>query len=205
MGYDMSMRKTPPPAPEHDIEQARELYEAANKALDQARQRGLFANDRDRFCVEIGKVDALWVRYLQIKHPEDFRLNNYGMSTYCNAMLELGMMHHSTTPKIDWDSMPMDYDTAEEEAAYYEISDRLTGQHGDNPAPTIPSHKFSGNDGWFITPAEIRAALDAWESFEAGTPNGFSADTLEVVQTDYWGKWIDYLRLAVDHDGFRVH
>ena len=203
MGYDMRMRKTPPPAPEHDIEQAREAAEAAMEAALKARREG--GHTSPNYLEKVRTANHLHSQLMALEYPGEFRLNTSGMSVYLGAMFELGMMHHSNAPKIDWDQLPHDYETREEEAAYYEVSDRLTGQHGDNRRPTIPSHKFSSNDGWFITPEEIRAALEAWESFEAGTPNGFSADTLEVVQTDYWGKWIDYLRLATDHDGFRVH
>lgn len=202
MGYDMSIRGKIPASPQHDIDQAQDAYDAASAALQARRASGEFNGNLDAHLEAMHPVDDLWSKLYRLKHPEDFRLNNYGMAKYCDAMLNLGMMHHSNTPKIDWHAMPIDYDTEEEEAAFYEISDRLTGQHGDNPAPTIPSHKFSTNDGWHVTEPEIRAALDAWDSrAERETTH----DTDDVTATDYWAEFIAWLRLAADNGGFRVY
>jgi len=207
MGYDMSIRGKVPAAPQHDIDQAKAGYDAAQKVFEGRRAAGEFAGNPDALFEALREPDRLWAKWYRLKNPENFSLNMYGMGAYADAMLDLGMAHESTNPvtSAGWESLPEDYETDEEEAAYYEASDKLTGQHGDSDNPTIPLHKFGSNDGWYVTPGEIRAALDAWENFEAGTPDGFSPKTLELVQTELWGEWIAYLELAAEHDGFRVY
>ncbi|MEV4190778.1 hypothetical protein [Streptomyces toxytricini] len=63
----------------------------------------------------------------------------------------------------------------------------------------IPHYKIGeGNDGWLVTPAEIRAALAAFEA----QPDAAKAGTM--AEEPRWDEWIDYLRRAAEHGGFRV-
>lgn len=205
MGYDMRIRGEVPAASEHDIEQAHDAYEAANAALKARRDAGEFEGNPDAFREAVQPVDELWSKWYQLKNPDYFRLNVWGMSRYAAAMLDLGMAHESRSG-IYWSDSP-DYPEDEDNetalAAYREAMDKLTGAHGE-PAddPTIPLHKFSSNDGWYVTPEEIRAALDAYDS---RCSEDLSEATLDLIETDYWGDWIAWLRLAAEHDGFRVN
>lgn len=74
----------------------------------------------------------------------------------------------------------------------------------------IPLHKFGSNDGWHVTPEEaffagntlktIRDAED--ERFNAILgANGFESDD----SRRYFDSWIDYLLLASERGGFKVH
>lgn len=204
MGYDMRIRGEVPAAPQHDIEQAKAAYDAATAALKKRVDAGEFKDDIDAHHNAYNESETLWSKWYRLKDPSYFRLNIGGMSRYAGAMLDLGMAHDSTSPVTgdDWGSLP-EWDGEDEgETAYNEAVDKLTGQHGTSEDPTIPLHKFGSNDGWLVTPDEIKAALDAWEH-RANT--GVSTETWSLIQTEYWGEWITWLELAAEHDGFRVH
>lgn len=203
MGYDMRIRGEVPAASEHDIEQARDAYDAAHAALQARRNAGEFNNSWDAFWEAMQPVDELWSKLYRLKSPEYFQLNIHGMGRYREAMADLGMAHWSDDPVTqgDWDNLP-EWETDEDEAAYREAADKLTAQHGASDNPTIPLHKLSSNDGWFVTPDEIRAALEVWDAHDL---DGLSTETHSVIETDYWGEFIAWLRLAAEHDGFRVH
>lgn len=74
----------------------------------------------------------------------------------------------------------------------------------------IPLHKFASNDGWLVTPEEaffagntlktIRDAEDERFGAVLGA-NGFESDD----NRRYFDRWIDYLLLASERGGFRVH
>ncbi|MGO1230651.1 hypothetical protein [Glutamicibacter arilaitensis] len=195
MGYDMRIRGTI----DTDEARARRAASAQREAFWQAHQAALSSPahaDHERLRAE---YEDHWGKVSAIPDPSYFRLNIGGMGLYMQTMLELGMAHASAAPKIEWPSYPDDEDDAEAMDAFWALKDERTGQHLTTD-PTIPSHKLYGtNDGWHVTPAEIRAALNAWDSRP-------SSETVnEITQTEYWGKWIDYLRLAADSGGFRVH
>ncbi|MFJ8430396.1 hypothetical protein ACIQ9P_03730 [Kitasatospora sp. NPDC094019] len=61
----------------------------------------------------------------------------------------------------------------------------------------IPRHKLATAEGWLITPAEITAALDAYQR----APFDDCAATGDRI--DDWQPWIDFLHLAGDHNGLR--
>jgi hypothetical protein len=102
-----------------------------------------------------------------------FRFNTRGMSYYRRCMDDLGMLSHE--PEGDTDAEPQ-------------------------PVLGIPRHKFSSNDGWLVTPAQIAAALDIYRSRTAEEV----AAVMEPKDRDIWGKWIDFLDYAKDRGGFRV-
>lgn len=205
MGYDMRIRGNVPAAPEHDIAQAKDAYEAARAAVTARHQAGEFKDNMEAFFEAELVPEQLWSAYYRLKDPGYFRLSNGGMGRYADAMAELGMAHESTSG-LDWSEAPEypeDDDNDEKMAAYTEAMDKYLGGHG-TPAdkPTIPLHKFSSNDGWFVTPEEIRAALAAWDAHDL---DGLDQDTHATIETDYWGEFIAWLRLAAEHDGFRVN
>lgn len=66
----------------------------------------------------------------------------------------------------------------------------------------IAAHKLGGNEGWTVTPGEIHAALAAYATSRATDPALLS----EVIEdADWWPGWIDYLKHAADHGGFRTY
>lgn len=61
--------------------------------------------------------------------------------------------------------------------------------------PGIPLFKLESNDPWLITPAEIRPALE--DIYRCGCP------WPEEDDTERWDQWVEFLRGALDHGGFR--
>jgi|GEM_PF-3543920 len=207
MGYDMSIKGE---LPEPDAEGLATLKEASDSAAAEAtRVRTELIRKGVTGFMKVPEYEAAEAAYeaafnawRAVKSPDYFRLNNNGMFRYLDAMLNLGMAHESRSPVTgdDWGTLP-DYDDGV--SAYYEALDKLTGQHpGDNP--TIPTFKFGSNDGWWVTPDECHAAVARWDEINIADVN-LAEETASIIATDYWGKWIDYLRLAAEHDGFRVH
>lgn len=66
----------------------------------------------------------------------------------------------------------------------------------------IAAHKLGGDEGWTVTPGEIHAALSSYETSRAMNP----ALLAEVIEdADWWPAWIDYLKHAARHGGFRAY
>lgn len=59
--------------------------------------------------------------------------------------------------------------------------------------PGIPLHKLCSNDGWWVTGAECRSALDIWERAGSPMPEEFRDD------------WIPFLQAAAKNGGFRTY
>ena len=59
--------------------------------------------------------------------------------------------------------------------------------------PGIPLHKLCSNDGWWVTAAECKSALQLWESL--GSP----------VAEEFRDDWIPFLRAAAANGGFRTY
>lgn len=161
-----------------------------------------------------------------------FRLNIFGMSTYRQLMHAAGMIHSSRlapgTEWPEWDSELAELDMDKAEFAHQVALKPLLTRH-DSEIPTIPSHKLGSNDGWYVTAEEIRFALASyafheqdikarlrasWEAKAAereapnrdpfrADPEGHPADW-GTIEPDYWDEWIAWLRLAAQHEGFRV-
>jgi len=111
-----------------------------------------------------------------------FRLNIWGMGRFRNLMDTGGM--------LDWDAEPPHGATGE---AFSDFT--LEEPKG------IPGIKFTSNDGWLVTPDEIRAALAQLEG--SGNADVIREDAGEG-DIDYWLAWIHYLQVAERHGGFRV-
>ncbi|WNT44968.1 hypothetical protein SEA_ABBYDAISY_75 [Arthrobacter phage AbbyDaisy] len=207
MGYDMRIKGD---LPEPDADQLAKLDKANKEAGSEAsRVRASLVEsgtknwwDTPEYLKASDAYENTFSAYMAVKDPGYFRLNGHGMWRYLEVMLALGMAHDHASPEIDWASLP-DYDDGED--AYYEASDKLTGIHpGDDP--TIPTFKFSSNDGWYVSPDECRASVSAWDARQTeGLPADLADDLRSITDTSYWGKWINYLRLAADNQGFRVH
>lgn len=78
----------------------------------------------------------------------------------------------------------------------------------------MPSYKFVRNDGWLVTPTEIERSLARYDEIfpdrnhqprSLPAPVAVNADgTPEIEEVDWWGDFIDWLRQAAEHGGFRV-
>lgn len=175
-------------------------------------------------------VDAAY-ELLQHEEASYFRLNIWGMSHYHAAMAELGMVYRSRSPhfpdpatyhgnavedELWWgavehfehgEALPEGLGAEMVEAARRYAADCLeTRRRHPDLGQVIPEHKFGSNDGWVVTPEEIRAALAVYEATPAELVNQVVGTHIgDGERRDYWDRWIAYLRLAVSHDGFEVH
>lgn len=159
--------------------------------------------------------------------PSSFHINNSGGRALAEIMEELRMVFWSPDqapfaglpdPRdfdvpTDWwfNEEYLDRPRTSNEIAFHRVHDEALSWHG-STTPGIPGHKIAGtNDGWIVTPAEIRAALAILDS----TPpedirNAIVAilkcdDKSDEFQdwTESFSEWLDFLRGAAAYgDGF---
>lgn len=151
-----------------------------------------------------------------------FRLNIWGMGAFQAAMNALDMMYGSrdTTPwpehseriqqlvealgnDLSIEATPEEIQEAR--AAIKQKQDHLSA-HPTYPGygnEAIPSHKFSSNDGWHVTPAEIHAALAAYYKYPAEGVDAVLEET--KIDREIWDRWIKYLTGATEYGGFEVY
>ncbi len=85
--------------------------------------------------------------------------------------------------------------------AYVDETRRHLALH-DKDTPGIAAHKFDSNDGWIVTPFEIKYALKAWDSLG----DDRRAEILAAHGDPEWfAGWVEWLRRAEGRDGFTVH
>lgn len=162
-----------------------------------------------------------------------FQLNNRGMAAACHAMRAFGMLDEETmhepfphapaygrsqhvcppfSPRRIWKVLfrrtvsgvtegmreygKGDPCPPEPRAPLRAAEARITDAQAETPTG-IPAYKFGSNDGWLVTPDELTAALAAYDAC--------IADGVEPPSFTWWGDWIDYLRRAARHGGFRVY
>ena len=135
--------------------------------------------------------------------PGYFRLNIWGMSAFCGYMDIVGMLDWgSPEPRFpDYGDGPWPEESTPSYEERQEASRLVTDWSAAEPVG-IPRWKFGSNDGWLVTPAEIRSALALMES------SGASEELAKVLaagdDADYWRAWIAYLQRAEKAEGFRV-
>ena len=155
--------------------------------------------------------------------PDYFRLNIWGMVETRAAMEQLDMLDSAAWPsfpqleQFGLDSWPDQYDldggtfpylSGTPEAAFLtEVATVLYGDGGGR----IPAYKFCSNDGWLVTPEEIRRSLAIYDRSNAPTPR-YAFDAYGHLlgneihpELEWWDEWIDYLRAAAAHGGIRVY
>jgi hypothetical protein len=121
------------------------------------------------------------------------------MSRLITALVEAGMAYSSVNPP----SFPPypgdehfdtsgDWEPVTEQARQYrkQCADTLV-KTGDE-RPGIPIHKFSSNDGWWVTPPECRSAMQLWA--REGSP----------MKEEFRDDVIPFLLKAAQNGGFRV-
>ncbi|BAJ32258.1 MULTISPECIES: hypothetical protein [Kitasatospora] len=137
-----------------------------------------------------------------------YRFDSAGMRPVRRTMERLGMLSYDEPPP--WPSptehglTPADFAaaldgrTSERMRAFRSACRVVTDWAAERPTG-IPAYKFGGtNDGWLVTPAEIRSALATLAAHPAW------ARTVVLRGQPSWTEWIDYLERATAHGGFRV-
>jgi hypothetical protein len=201
MGFDMRWERRPD-GEEKAVSAVRERFYAACRERDEGTGNQATV---EQLHDELGRLDRSY-----------FRLNVWGMGRYVDAMRRLGMLKDvevgpfpQPPDDIDWDlyerATPDDVDDAGKlgSAARHKAEVEAHLARGDD-APGIPEHKlYSTNDGWLVTPQECITALALYDA----TTNEHRGTALSEAGVDdraYWSRWIEYLRGAIDHGGFRV-
>lgn len=143
-----------------------------------------------------------------------FRLNIFGGSRYAGYMVDLGMGFDAgnypefpdagqfdLTDDEAYEDVPLADDKSEARKRLEAATEEVRTWHGPE-IPGIPTHKVAGsNDGWHILPAECKAALRIYEALEPAR----IAEVIPAEARDYWDQWIDYIRRAIDYNGFRTY
>lgn len=139
--------------------------------------------------------------YLRDRQPNDhrddfyFHLNVWGMSDARRLMDAAGMLCWPQYDSSQWNTLPP-YDESDPDGeggpGYRLARDTLLAAHN-GECPGIPGHKLCSNDGWIVTPPEIRAALASLRTYPVAAP------------PEWWPDWIEYLRRAEVRGGFEVH
>jgi len=188
MGYDMTTVTKDPDEDQRVAELRKRMYAARKEN-------------------RVGEADQL---YMEVKAAERsyFRLNVWAMGMARELMHKIGMLDldrpaettefpdpasFGVTSEMwnDWDG-EVDENTPEQLRNYNAAVEALVSFQRETPAG-IPLHKLRTNDDWLVTPAEIASALAAL------------GDTAVPDAPSWWGQWIDWLRYAQEHDGFRVN
>lgn len=208
MGYDM-----------YTVQPADEAEKTAVAAA-QARVRDLphpFTVPEGEERDAAGKAwEDAW-RALNLAEKSYFRLNITGMGRCCGFMDEVGMITGEDAPGFptpdeygldEWPDDPADYEGDERKAAEAKLTPssrkflndcQATTDYEPQPVNGIPVGKFSSNDGWLVTPAQCRAAVDKWKTAPLTAQRDIEA------QADWWPSWIAFLDHAAERGGFRVH
>ncbi|MBK6018571.1 hypothetical protein [Streptomyces sp. MBT53] len=206
MGYDMYLVHSP------EGEDA--AYEAASRSFDAAVEHrdGLdLPYDHPQYqALQVEVVRAYDA--MEAVRTAHFHLTTWAMSE-CRALMDhFGMLTATQPPDRP---APEEYGTTSGEAfaappgdtapfAVQRFRQALQARLSWTvPQPQgIAAHKLGGDVGWIITPVEIHTALTAYETSRAANPALLS----EVIEdADWWPAWIDYLKHAAGHGGFRAY
>lgn len=129
--------------------------------------------------------------------PEYFRLNIWGMGSTREAMIALDMLCDPESPsRQDWDEVNARVEALGDDEDSDDIYREILSNHN-GECPGIPWWKLSDNSGWYVLPAEIRAALHIYLTKRK--------DGAEPPELEWWGEWIEWLNSAAEHGGFRVY
>lgn len=211
MGYDMTIHGISA-ADQRAAEELRKEWYALIKVRDAfpADEKGKLnwdtwkwegGSEAFRACIE--QLDALDKTIDQLRGY--FRLNIWGMGVALDHMQSLGMLYsledrrYPEFPKPEAFGLvehPDDEDgwvAGTPERAYLDAHEAVLAWHPADPAG-IGSWKFGSNDGWIVTPEEIRAAL----------ARAADAPAREDLPK-WWGDWVAYLQRAATLGGVEVH
>jgi hypothetical protein len=212
MGYDMTI-ENPDSTEDAGLAAAKQEFNATVAEREQLNVK----HDDPAYQAAQAKVDEAY-KAMSAAHTTYFRLNIWGMSRYCDAMYDLGMViagnGHPPFPKlpdgITWEDVeaveyPADHEgeTAKPEAvAHHAAHEAVLAWHAGEPQG-IELHKFGSNDDWLVTPDEIAAALAAYRKHDPQRVD-IALTEAGIDDRDYWDRWIGYLTRAQGQGGFRV-
>lgn len=209
MGYDMHVEQKDQDV-EEQVAKARRAFDKAVKARDKNSKPDKAGELQDAVMKAMDEVDRADKNY--------FRLNIFGMSRMCDDMARLGMVEDVTVPRFpdaeyfgmnDALLYRMEELDDEDQKAHpvfgpyaRRIDKHLSASFG---ASVIPGHKFGSNDGWLVTPDEIRAALAKLEALPDTDFMAVRARWETGTGDNVFDDWVDFLRFAAGRGGFRVH
>lgn len=186
MGYDMRWANTDGVDPE-PLRKAEEDFDAAVKIRNALPKGSVEEQEAQKqVTVAYDELNRADVAY--------FRLNIWGMSRCRNHMYEYGMCYVSQGPRSDeWPAYPEDAAEGSIEMLEYELAHAKLVSRPGGEMPGIPDHKLGSNDGWLVLPLECETAVEQWE--KAGSPK----------PEEWFEEWVNFLREAAKHGGFKVH
>ncbi|MGW0730843.1 hypothetical protein [Streptomyces mirabilis] len=186
MGYDMHLVRPP--------EGERAAHETASKAFDSAvseRDALALPPQHPEYRSAQEKVSRAYDA-MQATYTSHFHLSTWGMSE-CRAIMDhFGMLSVAQPP-----GPPA---PAASGASGEQDETRLAWAPAQPRGITL--HKLGGDEGWIVTPGEIHAALAAYNANRTSNP-AFLAEL--ITEADWWPEWIDYLKRAAAHGGFRTY
>lgn len=224
MGYDMYWEQQPEEmVADYAVKQ--QEFDDAVKKRDAAYPRGGPHGHAD---IEASpEQKAVHEAYRAMLEAEGyyFRLNIWGMGIARTVMALRGMVHEYGYPdQAAWEALP-EYDESHPDddggPEYRAARDALVGATVEHPGIAI--WKFGSNDGWLVTPIEIKSALALYKaSCEASGDDPVTwmpyvretgrwaeevcAPDVEGAQAvEWWQSWLLWLGGAAEHGGFRVH
>ncbi len=214
MGYDMYLLRNPR---EGEMPAAQARWDEAIKARDEQFPSFSAANNSDPNFKRL--QDEVWAAMRVLDDARGyFRLNVWGMSTAREELFAAGVMCDAEQPpyprKEDYGLGDEAYDVEWSDEQSCWIADDVpvkpegklleyleASKHWrDDPPPGdhvgIPLYKMGSNDGWLVTLGEIRTAL-AWANHHH--------EGWRLKLTDYVERFVAWMELAADCDGFRVY
>ncbi|MGW5739730.1 MULTISPECIES: hypothetical protein [Streptomyces] len=206
MGYDMHLVRSP--------KGEDTAYEAASKSFDAAveqRDRLGLSHDHPEYQAVQTEVTKAYDAMESVRTTH-FCLTTWAMSE-CRALMDhFGMLVAARPPHLP---VPEAHGITSGEVVIAPEGGAAPGQVQQYrralekrlswapPEPGgIAAHKLGGDEGWTVTPGEIRAALAAYGARRTTNPALLSE---VIADADWWPAWIDYLKHAARHGGFRTY
>lgn len=201
MGYDMYWRQRPQEMVDAYIA-AEVEFAAAVKVRDTAHSGG--SSVSLEATPEQKRVHAA---YEAMRDAERYyyRLNIWGMSIARDAMGERGMLHGYGYSLGMWESVPdPTTEDPDDDPVYVAAVERVRA--GSVEHPGIPAHKFGSNDGWIVTPLEIKSAMQLYVASceETGDDPFTWLPQHADGPVEWWPEWMGWMAAAADHGGFEV-
>lgn len=202
MGYDMRWIEGMSPDQQAHYDAARATFYSA------CERRDLLERGASGWNAAQENVD---VRYEEMMDADVayFRLNIWGMGVARKELTEVGFFVDGRQPPapampdgMTWDDCSCSHDDEPFSATcplrgLHEALVEWTMASLGLDVPGIPAWKFSSNDGWIVTPTEIRTAV---AHLDETRPSWRSEIDSEYVQ-----RFVDWIIGAADHGGFTVY
>lgn len=164
----------------------------------------------------------------EVERQTYFRLNIWGMQVCRGAMWDRNMVTDDTPEDAfpqpesygldDWPDYEDEWPDDSKEAKFLAKVEEHLAKSPEEPG--IPLYKLGSNDGWLVTEEDCAGALTKlrdWAKGRATNPNDDAEVEAIMVEppiyqfddgpgpVEWWSEWVDFLRLAATHGGFKVH